>query len=140
MDAFLSKLTHWARSQPGIRSVVLVGSHARGQARPDSDVDLVLLTPQPRAFLDDKGWVAQFGRVKSLKKEDWGKVTSLRVFYENGLEVEFGFATPDWASLPLDEGTLQVISGGMKILVDKQRLLGHVVWKGEANAASIEQD
>jgi hypothetical protein len=46
-------------------------------------------------------------------------VQSLRVFYRNGLEVEFGLTDPAWAALPLDEGTRQVIAGGMRVLFER---------------------
>jgi hypothetical protein len=55
--------------------------------------------------------------------EDWGLVTSLRVYYEGGPEVEYGLTSSEWASEPVDEGTSQVFSDGMQILLDKAGLL-----------------
>jgi hypothetical protein len=55
--------------------------------------------------------------------EDYGKVTSLRLWYRNGPEVEFGLTTPDWAAPPLDEGTRRVITDGMVVLQEKLPLL-----------------
>ena len=40
---FLDSLRDWAAHQPTIAGVALVGSYARGEARPDSDSDVVLL-------------------------------------------------------------------------------------------------
>jgi hypothetical protein len=58
--------------------------------------------------------------VVKFQKEDWGRVTSLRVWYDNsGLEVEFGVTTPVWMEKPLDEGTRRVLSDGYKVLLDK---------------------
>jgi len=54
-------------------------------------------------------------------------VTSLRVYYVDGLEVEYGLASPEWASIPLDEGTQWVISGGMRILLDREGRLGRAL-------------
>jgi hypothetical protein len=65
-----------------------------------------------------------FGGVAACREEDWGKVTSLRVFYQGGLEVEYGFALPGWAGVPVDPGTSRVVSGGMKVLYDPQAILG----------------
>ena len=46
---------------------------------------------------------------------------SLRAFYADGLEVEFGFAAQAWAKThPVDDGTAQVIRDAAVILVDKQ--------------------
>ena len=71
-------------------ALALVGSHARGDAKADSDVDLLLLLRDPEAYLDDRAWVSEFGAPDSVTMESWGKVTSLRVFYADGLEVELG--------------------------------------------------
>ena len=43
-----------------------------------------------------------FGQVEKYQTEDYGKLTSVRVWYQNGVEVEYGFTTPDWAVPPLD--------------------------------------
>ncbi len=39
-----------------------------------------------------------------------------RVRLPDGLLVEFGIATPEWAALPVDPGTAKVITDGCKIL------------------------
>lgn len=123
IETFLAQFTSWAESQPGIKSVALVGSYARGQAKPDSDVDLVILADDPVSFIVDPAWALQFGIVEKQQTEDWGKVTSLRVWYQDSMEVEFGFCATDWADRPLDEGTRQVIAGGIRVLYDPQGLL-----------------
>jgi hypothetical protein len=46
-------------------------------------------------------------------------VTSLRVRYADGLEVEFGIADRTWASAPLDPGTRRVIEDGCIVLFDR---------------------
>jgi hypothetical protein len=63
------------------------------------------------------------GDVDEFKAEDWGKVTTLRAFYQGGLEVEYNFSAPDWADVPVDAGTRRVVSDGMRILFDLQGIL-----------------
>jgi predicted nucleotidyltransferase len=121
---FLDKVQQWAETNPDIIGVALVGSYARNEARVDSDLDLVLLTSQPQNFINEPEWIKIFGLVKSYEVEDWGLVTSLRVYYEAGLEIEFGLTSSEWVNLPIDEGTGKVISDGMQILLDKEGLLG----------------
>ena len=120
---FLNAVVKWAECQPSILGVALVGSYARDQARVDSDVDLVLLASNPKEFIDQPEWITAFGDVISFEIEDWGLVTSLRVFYRGGLEVEFGMTTSEWVDEPINEGTRQVIADGMKILFDQSGLL-----------------
>ncbi len=123
VDDFLQRFTRWASSEAGILAAALVGSYARGQGRPDSDVDLVLICASPQYYLASPRWVLEFGDVAGRRFEDYGKLTSLRVWYGNGLEVEYGIAGKDWAALPLDEGTRQVIADGMVILYERDGLL-----------------
>lgn len=123
IEPFLSQFQEWASHQSDIQAALLVGSHARDAARPDSDVDLVILTTEPAQHLDSISFAEHFGCVNKMQKEDWGKVTLARVWYEDGLEVEYGFALPDWAAEPLDEGTAHVIEDGVRIIFDRTNQL-----------------
>jgi predicted nucleotidyltransferase len=120
---FLDEVTKWAEECPDIVGLALVGSHARGAGRIDSDIDLVVLCVDPSSLIDRNDWIDRFGEVLDVSTEDYGAVRSLRVFYQDGLEVEFGINTPTWVSVPLDAGTRQVISDGIRILYDPKTLL-----------------
>ncbi|MBN2352987.1 MAG: nucleotidyltransferase domain-containing protein [Spirochaetales bacterium] len=126
---FLAAAAAWARSQADLRSLALVGSCARGAASPSSDVDLIVLADDPEAYLRDTGWASMFGIVEKEQVEHYGRVTSLRVWYAGGLEVEFGFTTPDWAAEPLDEGTRKTIDEGLKVLWERTPFLTSLATK-----------
>ncbi len=126
IEQFLSQVKTWAEQQPDITGVLLVGSYARGTARPDSDVDLMVLTTSPQRYLDDFAFAGRFGTVSRWAIEDWGKVTSVRVWYVDALEVEYGITDPDWAAQPLDAGTRRVISDGMRVVFDRDGSLNQV--------------
>jgi len=116
VERFLEQVAAWAGKEVGVETVLLVGSYARGAATPASDIDLVLLVTDPRSYLEDPGWAGAFGAVERSTVEDWGKVSSLRAWYADGPEVEFGFATPDWMASPLDDGTRKVLEDGFRVL------------------------
>lgn len=116
-------VVEWASTRPDVMAVALVGSYAREAATPWSDIDLVVLTDCPGQYFEDAGWAGRFGGVKREEVEEWGKVTSLRVWYANGAEVEFGFTAPDWAEPPADEGTQRVIADGIKVVFDRDGAL-----------------
>lgn len=126
ISAFLDAFGDWARSQPQIAAVALVGSYARGAAQEDSDVDLVILTPVIDRYLRDRSWLSLFGQVREWRDEDYGRVTSIRCYYESGLEVEYGFSTADWAAPPIDTGTLSVVSQGIKLLHDPHGIIARM--------------
>jgi predicted nucleotidyltransferase len=123
VKSFLLRVVEWAKNEPGLLALALVGSHARGEAVAESDVDLILLFTNPEAYLKTREWVHEFGKPVEIIKEDWGKVTSLRVTYANGLEVEYGLSGFEWGSDPKDEGDAQVIRDGLIVLYEKNEHL-----------------
>lgn len=120
---FIEDFMRWSTKRRDIRAVALVGSYARLAADESSDVDLVIIAEQPGEYLNNTEWTRVFGIVITKKIEEYGKLTSLRVWYESGLEVEYGFTTREWANVPLDNGTRQVVDGGLRVLFEKEVLL-----------------
>jgi predicted nucleotidyltransferase len=128
IDQFLSSIAEWAQGQPDIQAVALVGSWARGTARPDSDIDLVIVVADPGVYLGDEAWLHRFGTPSSIADEDWGLVQSRRVIYASGLEVEFGLTINAWlATDPIDAGSAQVVADGVRILLDRTGALARFV-------------
>ncbi|HEY5118816.1 MAG TPA: nucleotidyltransferase domain-containing protein [Anaerolineales bacterium] len=125
IEQFLRELAEWASAREDILAVALIGSHARGEARKDSDVDLILLVENPEKYFTDEDWSAQFGTIRRRRTEPYGSVTSLRVWYGDGREVEYGIGSRQWAEEPLDEGTQRVIRDGMRILFERGTILSH---------------
>ena len=124
---FLKAFGDWASERADVKAVALVGSHARKAATDDSDVDLLILTDHVARYIRDQTWTSEFGEVIKCQKEDWGNVTSLRTFYREGLEVEFGFSAPDWANVPMDAGSVRVVADGMAVLFDPFGILSTVM-------------
>lgn len=120
---FIEDFMRWSKRRRDIRAVALVGSYAKNAATTSSDVDLVIITEDPQSYLTNMDWARVFGTVITKEIEDYGKLTSLRVWYESGLEVEYGFTTREWVKTPLDKGTKQVVDDGMRVLFEKEVLL-----------------
>ena len=137
---FLTTFVGWAAVRPDIHAIALVGSYARGTASDTSDVDLIIITDDPEAYLGDPSWSDTFGAVIRFEREAYGKVTSLRAWYGNGLEVEYGFTDLMWVEEPLDEGTRQVISTGLQVLFEREGSLTNRLGCGSlANVNPSEQ-
>lgn len=120
---FIEDFMRWAMARPDIQALALVGSFAKGTATKTSDVDLVIIAEDPRKYLTSIEWAGAFGSMITYRVEDYGKLTSLRVWYESGMEIEYGFTSVVWAQTPLDAGTRRVIADGMRVLFDRTGLL-----------------
>jgi predicted nucleotidyltransferase len=130
---FLNQVTHWAEKETDILAVALVGSYARGSAKEDSDIDIVIIAGNPSQYVADTRWAQKLGSIDRgrITHENWGRVHSIRIFYADGFEVEFGITGTKWTDIsPIDAGTYSVVSNGLKILLDQKgilnRLLEHV--------------
>lgn len=121
----IEALRQWAQEETSIESVILVGSWARGTNRPDSDMDLCILTARREGLLAENHFPSFFGKVCRQQTEYYGACTSVRVWYEGGAEIEFGLVEPDWIALPLDEGTRRVLSDGYCVLYDRAGYFGN---------------
>jgi predicted nucleotidyltransferase len=133
VEQFLSECTRWASRREDIQAVALVGSHARGTPADTSDVDLVIVANRPSAYLDDRTWAEAFGTITNEQRENYGKLTSLRIHYADGLEVEFGLADETWVAHPLDPGTRHVLLGGVRVLFERR---SHLTIRLEENRIS----
>jgi predicted nucleotidyltransferase len=126
-DFLLNEFKEWSGHQNDIKGVGVVGSYARGDYHSKSDVDLVIISKNKASTLNIIKSDFHFSSIKSCLLEEWGILTSLRVFYDNGLEVEYGAVTDQWVMEPLDEGTKNVVKNGFKILTEKENIFNGIV-------------
>ncbi len=115
----IDQVREWGHNEDGVEAIILVGSYARGTQQSDSDIDLLILTSHKAAMVDRPTFFARFGAIEKLQIEYYGPVTAIRIWHDNGLEVEYGLADLSWIQKPLDPGTHYVLSGGYRIILDK---------------------
>jgi hypothetical protein len=143
IELILHLVLAWATARPKVRAVALVGSHARGTARTDSDIDLVVLATDAKRLQADTRWVTEIDwgaigtRPQRWRDEEYGAAWSRRIWLEPHYgQVELTFAPLSWATTdPIDEGTRRVISEGCRILHDPDALLRRIC---EAVSREIE--
>lgn len=119
-DNFFAELNTYAINTPHIESVIIVGSYARGANKESSDLDIVIITSDTSEMIENQSFTRKFGEVYRRQTEYYGACTSVRAWYADGKEVEFGIVAPFWIAEPLDAGTHRVLSGGYKVIADKK--------------------
>jgi hypothetical protein len=69
--------------------------------------------------LQQLSWIFEFGVPRGVSVEDWGNVQSIRVFYADGPEAEYGLTSSAWIALPLEDGAFRVLKDGVAVLFDR---------------------
>ncbi|NTU79186.1 MAG: nucleotidyltransferase domain-containing protein [Chloroflexales bacterium] len=130
----IAMLAEWFAARSDVHAIAVVGSVARGTARPDSDIDLVLLVDDPEQYREDSTWLPAIPwhtvglSVSDTYDGDFGALWSRFVTLVGAPIIEFGFSSPQWASTePIDAGTLHIIQDGCRILYDPHGLLARLV-------------
>ena len=127
INEIVTGVTRWAATREDITGLLLVGSCARGAARPDSDVDLTLLTTEPGLY-DGEDWARDLGMPTPIRTQRWGVILERRFATPSGLEVEFGIGSPSWADIdPIDPGTRRVVTDGARSLHDPVGMLATLI-------------
>ncbi len=136
-ERLLLAIEAWASERSDVLGLAVVGSWARGTARPDSDLDIMLLVKWPAVYRADLDWLSaidwqQAGfTLDGFKDADYGQAWSRHVQLEPLADVELTFAEQTWASLdPIDEGAASVVAKGCRVVFDKtgalQRFVQHL--------------
>lgn len=127
VDEIIGRVTRWAAHRPDVVGLLLAGSYARNAARPDSDIDFVLLTTDEVRYVDNT-WAHELAIGDLIRVQSWGAVTERRFRTASGLEVEINIGSPGWASIdPLDAGTRRVVTDGARALHDPTGALDSLI-------------
>lgn len=132
--AVIEAVAAWARTRDDVHGLALVGSWARGNAGPDSDLDLLVLSDCAQVYRRSREWMSEidFARAAhSIKSSDdvtYGAVWSRHIHLHPAGEVELTFALCAWASTaPLDAATRAIVNDGLRIILDKDGTLARLV-------------
>ena len=129
IDIFLKDIKKWAKKEELIESIIVVGSYARGTYKVTSDIDLIIITSDKEKMLKNQTFVDLFGEIKKSQIEYYGACTSIRVWYKDGKEVEFGIVSTSWIEKPLDKGTIKVLRDGFRVVIDKKGYFKNIMKK-----------
>jgi uncharacterized protein len=133
-DAIIDTINAWAIERDDIRAMALVGSWARGNARPSSDIDVLLLSDRRCEYRRRRRWLTEINfkgagyRLRSSRDAVYGAVWSRHIQLLPNAEVEMTFAGCSWATTsPIDDGTRGVVEDALRIIIDKDGSLARLV-------------
>jgi len=119
----------WAKNEEDIRALLIVGSRAREYYPADewSDLDLVIITRNPKVYIQDTGWIKLISEpeITFIEGTAVGNELEVRVLFDGGLDVDF-------AIVPLDIFVRNinvfspVATRGIKVLIDKEGMFSNL--------------
>lgn len=122
----IEKIRHWAKTQTGIRVVLLTSSRAGNKKSSDhlSDYDIELYVDDPRPYTEDSKWLEYFGSILIMLPEKrilLGIEQPARmVIYEDGTKVDFTIIEMDILKQIIDLPSLpDWLDNGYRVLLDK---------------------
>jgi hypothetical protein len=130
----LAMVRQMVEARDDLRALAICGSWARGCPRADSDLDLLILARKPGEWRTDLDWLRHLPfehagfRIHEVETATYGAAWSAHIRLGFNIELEITFAETAWASdAPLDSGTLRVVTDGIVVEVDKDRLLAKLL-------------
>jgi hypothetical protein len=125
-ELLTSTVATWVGSRSDLRGLAVVGSWARGNARPDSDLDLLILATDLEGYRRDRAWLSDLGleeagyRLSSQRSVLYGVAMSWHLNLDPAAEIELTFAGLKWAATdPIDAGTRLVVADAFRVVLDK---------------------
>jgi predicted nucleotidyltransferase len=129
-NGLIAVLQALVRGRDDLRAMAVCGSWARGNPRPDSDLDVVIVARDQGSLRRDQKWIGELKfsdagyRYVDHEVAQYGPVWSAHVKLEPKADLELTLTDEDWALVrPVDPGTRRVVTDGFKILVDKDGVL-----------------
>ncbi|WP_053375902.1 hypothetical protein [Paenibacillus sp. FJAT-27812] len=117
----------WAGEQSHIAGIALVGPCADDENEEDSNLSFLLISDKKTKTLEAILHQFPFEPIEQATKEEWGLLTSFRIEYASGMEVEYGVAGEEWLRLPLDQEMGDTVMKGFKVIWDREELFVQII-------------
>lgn len=127
----LNRFVAWSETNPDIRTVLLIGSHARIDHVADqwSDLDLLVTVTDAPRYLNQTDWLEDLGTLWTthLEPTPIGNILERRALFEGAIDVDFVFVAQD--AMPRLVQTTEisaVLRRGVRTLIDKDRMMSRI--------------
>ena len=127
IDDIVATIARWGLDEPKIQAVWIYGSWARGTAKPDSDLDVILFCNAPQEWRNETSWALrpEWNGI-GLRVSGWSDVGgfdsrwSRSIRFQTGAEIEFTVVDTDWATTaPYPEELLNDVSQSFHVVFDR---------------------
>ncbi|OMF21463.1 hypothetical protein BK133_28260 [Paenibacillus sp. FSL H8-0548] len=112
----------WAGGQSHIAGIALVGPCADDENEEETDLSLLLISDKKAKTVEAILHQFQFEAIDELTKEERGPLTSLRISYASGIDMELGVAEEAWLHAPLEQAAEFAFIQGFKVLLEQEAL------------------
>jgi aminoglycoside 6-adenylyltransferase len=124
------RLVQWGQERPDVRAMLLTSSRAIPNAPVDvfSDYDVIVVAEDIHPFLEDRSWLASFGKVLTLYRDPLHRELGHERFrcitqYEDGQKIDFTVWAVDLLRVVARQRRLpDELDVGYLVLLDKDRL------------------
>jgi hypothetical protein len=137
MNEAIQRFVDELAADPAVRGIILFGSHARGNARADSDVDLVILGEQDQF---DMGFAERGGQKFELLR--WSESVAIRYAMDNRDQVADFWQVaqilydPDGAAARVRDHAAELLAGGKPAMAEARRAWSRLASEDRLDAAA----
>jgi aminoglycoside 6-adenylyltransferase len=122
-DTLAQKIVNWGHQTENIRALIILGSRARTSHPADelSDLDLLVITTNMKAFIASADWLQEFGSpLLSFTEPTFDSSYERRALFDDFLDVDFDLSEPGQFKESLKFGAVRdIFQRGYHILLDK---------------------
>jgi len=130
-EQLIQNFVQWAQGQDNIRLAFVLGSRARTDHPADawSDLDIMIVARDVRAYLAQADWLNQVGKpwLTFTETTPDGRSMERRTLFDGGLDIDFALMPLEMIQALVqrepDAGIADVFHRGVRILLDKDALL-----------------
>jgi aminoglycoside 6-adenylyltransferase len=133
-EQIIEKYVRWAKTDPGTRAAIVIGSRARTDHPADewSDLDIIVITSDPQRYLATTDWLEDVGNPwLTFVEQTPGGGPERRVMFGGGLDVDFALIPAEQGQQIVSAGIppdlADIIRRGVRVVVDKDGLAAQLL-------------
>ncbi|WP_028610896.1 hypothetical protein [Paenibacillus harenae] len=121
--SLLYRFVTWAGGQPHIDGIALIGPCADDENEEVTEMSFVIVSDKKTKTAEAILHQFPFDAIEQAMKEERGALTSIRIEYGSGIEVDFGIVEESWLTGELEGAAAASAMEGFKVIWEKEEEL-----------------